>query len=198
MAASPAQVSSSRLQSEQKEPVPEATASAEEVGIASVFGQSTGLGGLGLSGIGTGQGLGTIGHGGIGGIGTLGARPSSSPQVRPGQVASQGRLAPEIIRRIVRQNLPKVRYCYENRLRSDPTLQGRITVRFVIGADGSVTSSSDAGSTLRDPATMSCVLAAFRSLTFPRPQGGSVSVTYPFIFNSGAPAASSSAQPASP
>ncbi len=52
--------------------------------------------------------------------------------------ASSGRLPPEVIQRIVRQNFGRFRLCYENGLRNNPNLQGRVSVRFVIGRDGAV------------------------------------------------------------
>ena len=60
------------------------------------------------------------------------------PQVRMGATSVSGRLPPEVIQRIVRQNFGRFRLCYENGLRNNPNLQGRVAVRFVIGRDGAV------------------------------------------------------------
>ena len=60
------------------------------------------------------------------------------PQVRMGATQVNGRLPPEVIQRIVRQNFGRFRLCYENGLRNNPNLQGRVSVRFVIGRDGAV------------------------------------------------------------
>src|SRR5689334_9657332 len=59
--------------------------------------------------------------------------PDPPPRGKPG-----GRLPPEVIQRIVRQNFGSFRLCYENSLRNCPNLQGRVAVRFVIDSDGSV------------------------------------------------------------
>ena len=53
---------------------------------------------------------------------------------------------------------------------------------FVIGTDGSVKSVAERGSTLKDPAMRACVAKAFYGLSFPNPEGGSVTVTYPIHF----------------
>jgi Ca-activated chloride channel family protein len=53
-------------------------------------------------------------------------------------------------------------------------------VRFVIANDGSVASVVDGGSNLGDASVVGCVFTAFRSLSFPAPEGGGVvTVVYP-------------------
>jgi hypothetical protein len=53
-------------------------------------------------------------------------------------------------------------------------LGGRITVRFLIQPDGSVTNLADEGSTLPDQATIACVVGELAQLRFPaREAGGS-------------------------
>ncbi|MEP7123641.1 MAG: AgmX/PglI C-terminal domain-containing protein [Byssovorax sp.] len=149
-----------------------------------------GAGGLGLSGIGEGGGgLGTLGHGsgtesGFGsGHGRLGGEhKSSAPSVRMGTVSVSGRLPPEVIQRIVRQNFGRFRLCYENGLRSNPGLEGRVSVRFIIGTDGNVSAVSNGGSDLPDGSVVACVVRSFGGLTFPAPDGGNVAVTYPIVF----------------
>jgi hypothetical protein len=164
------------------------------------IGESFGAGGLGLSGIGeggggTGEGIGlgsvgTIGHGagtgtgqGFGsGHGRLGrshrARP---PRVRMGTTNVSGRLPPEVIQRIVRSNFGRFRVCYQSALRNNPNLQGRVSVRFVISRSGTVSSVSGSGD-IPDQGVVACVTRAFYSLTFPQPEGGIVTVSYPIVF----------------
>lgn len=97
------------------------------------------------------------------------------------KTTSSGRLAPEVIQKRVRANFGSMRTCYENGLRSDPKLKGRVVVRFVIGTDGSVTSVTSSGD-IPDEAVKSCVAEAVRKITFPTPEGGTVTVSYPFVF----------------
>jgi hypothetical protein len=168
------------------------------------IGDSFGAGGLGLSGIGEGGGgrgegiglgsIGTIGHGagtgtgqGFGsGHGRLGgSHRTKPPQVRMGATSVSGRLPPEVIQRIVRQNFGRFRLCYENGLRNNPNLQGRVGVRFVIGRDGSVSNVGNGGSDLPDSGVVSCVVRAFYGLSFPQPEGGIVTVVYPIMFSPG-------------
>ena len=96
-----------------------------------------------------------------------------------------GRLPPEVIQRIVRQNFGRFRLCYENGLRGSPSLQGRVAVRFVIGRDGAVSNVANGGSDLPDASVVSCVVRAFYGLSFPQPENGIVTVTYPIMFTPG-------------
>lgn len=93
-----------------------------------------------------------------------------------------GRLAPEVIQRIVRMSHGRFRNCYEAGLRTNPSLGGRVAVRFVIGRDGAVSLAGDGGSDLPDDSVKKCVVQAFYSLSFPAPEGGTVRVTYPLSF----------------
>lgn len=156
------------------------------------IGDGTGLGGLGApggGGIGTGQGFGAA-------QGRLGQRGSPSAKVAVGTTTVSGRLPPEIIRRIVQRNVPRLRYCYEKGLTTNPTLTGKVVVRFVIEKDGSVGAVSDGGSSMPDAAVTSCVLATFQSIAFPTPEGGVVVVVYPIVFSSGEPPPAQPAPPA--
>ncbi len=49
--------------------------------------------------------------------------------------AVSGRLPPEVIQRIARRQFGRARLCYENGLRRNPALTGRVVVRFVIGRE---------------------------------------------------------------
>jgi TonB family protein len=119
------------------------------------------------------------------------AAPSiAPPSMREGNSSVSGRLAPEIIRRIVRQNFGALRLCYEKGLARDPKLAGQVAVSFTIDRDGHV---SRAGATppakgaprIDEPDVEACVVARFASLTFPAPEGGIVTVVYPIVFNPG-------------
>lgn len=93
------------------------------------------------------------------------------------------RLAPEIIQRIVRGNYELLRNCYEGGLQVDPTLEGKVTVRFVIGEDGTITSLQETGErTLHDDEAVQCMLGVYRAMKFPPPLGGTVTVVYPINF----------------
>jgi len=121
---------------------------------------------------------------GIGLSGAVPPKPSSGASVRVGRADTTGRLPREVIRRIVRHNFARYRFCYEKGLIDDPSLHGRVIVRFVIAADGKVSSvERGAATSLPNETVVDCVKRAFRALTFPAPDGGVVTVTYPIIFS---------------
>ncbi len=176
------------------------------VGGLGLSGIGEGGGGDGL-GIGLGR-IGTLGHTdgpegpGLGGAGSPGSGGSTGwsgdrgllggmhqvrgPYCRCGMgVNVSGRLPPEIIQRIVRQNFGRFRACYEAGLARSPTLAGTVSTRFVIGRDGNVANVGDGGSSMPDAAVTSCVLRAFYGVSFPQPEGGIVTVTYPIVFSPG-------------
>jgi hypothetical protein len=166
------------------------------------IGESGGAGGLGLIGLGEGGGgrgegiaLGNIGtcgtncgmgtgESGFGrGVGRAGGGHDAKkvPTMRPGITTVSGRLPSEVIQRVVRQNYGRFRQCYEAGLRANPNLTGRVTARFVIGRDGAVTNVSNGGGDLPDSGVTSCVISAFYGLSFPSPDNGIVTVTYPIM-----------------
>jgi hypothetical protein len=112
--------------------------------------------------------------------------PATRPdlaQVSMGTAQVAGRLPAEVIQRIVRQSSGRFRLCYDEGRRDDPRLGGRVSVRFVIRRDGEVSSVVDGGSDLHDSSVIACVLRAFAGLSFPLPEGGPVTVTYPIVFS---------------
>ncbi len=168
------------------------------------LGEAYGAGGFGLTGIGEGGGgrgegigvgaVGGLGHGaglsdgqGFGyGNGRLGKGHKTKVfKMRVGQSVISGRLPPEVIQRIVRQNYGRFRMCYEQGLSRNPNLEGRVQVRFVIGRDGAVSNVQNGGSDLPDATTVSCVVSAYYGLSFPQPDGGIVTVVYPIMFQPG-------------
>ena len=93
------------------------------------------------------------------------------------------RIAPEIIQRVVRASLPRFRACYEDGLRKNPSLAGRVVTKFVIARDGNVATASDGGSDLADDDVRACVQRAFTTLEFPANPDGVGTVTYPIVMS---------------
>jgi len=142
--------------------------------------------GVGLDRIGTCMGANCGGDGTGRSMGRLGGtHKTGSPSVRSNGVSTvSGRLPSDVIQRIVRQNFGRFRNCYEMGLRANPNLEGRVTARFVIGRDGAVSNVS-AGGDLPDAQVRSCVASAFYGLSFPAPDNGIVTVSYPIMLTPG-------------
>ena len=171
---------------------------ANVIGTTGQGSASTGLFGLGIRGTGplTGGGLGTsrgiagIGTmgragGGPGGYGTgtgLGSRGSrnmislSTPIIR-------GALPKEVIQRVINENKEQIRYCYEFQLSREQKLEGRVMMRWIIAATGSVSQVTVRESSMKSPPVERCIAAKIKTWKFPPPAGGGiVEVNYPFVF----------------
>ena len=177
--------------------------------IGNLFGATIddghGAGGLGLwdleqGGGGTAHGIGVNGIGGLGHAGTCtgggpcggigvgrgrpnGGHTSGFKAPRYANPTVNGRIDPEVIRRVVRLNDGRYRACYEAALRTNPSVQGRVTVKFLIDRTGAVGFASDGGSDIPDEGVRRCVISSFLSLSFPAPENGSVTVLYPIVFS---------------
>jgi len=76
----------------------------------------------------------------------------------------------------------QIRFCYESQLTRFPKLNGKVAVRFVITAAGTVSSSQVAQSTVNNGELETCIAGRVQTWIFPKPKGGGVViVTYPFI-----------------
>ncbi len=172
------------------------------------MGYGLGLWGTGEGGGGKGEGVGidgvgnTVGGGGGGpgkwGYGKgdkdgwgngrgpgAGGHVAKAPTIRNPVVTTNGKIPPEVIQRIVRQNFGRFRLCYEAGLRSNPGLSGRVVTKFVIGRDGAVAQAQDGGSDIASQEVVSCVVRSFNALSFPSPEGGIATVTYPIVLSPG-------------
>ncbi|MBW2465453.1 MAG: energy transducer TonB [Deltaproteobacteria bacterium] len=175
------------------------------------IGNNFGFNGLGLTGTGHGGGgdgrgtygldrLGTIGRGagctgddcgdGYGdSVALQNRRPANRvPRLIPGRPETLGALSSEAIRRVIHRHRNEVRHCYEQELISQPDLEGRVTVQFIISGSGAVQGSQvlSGRTNLGSSEVSTCVASAVRRWPFPQPEnGGVVSVTYPFMFTSG-------------
>jgi len=95
--------------------------------------------------------------------------------------AGEGQLDKDLIRRVVRAHLPEIRTCYNEGLARKPELAGKLTVDFTVGPDGHVSGSEiQAGSTVGDATVEACIQSTVLKWLFPKPDGGSVAVSYPF------------------
>jgi TonB family protein len=178
--------------------------------IGALMGQQAGgnfgFGGLGMIGSGRGGGGTGLGTMGVGGLQTIGrccggngrdsgygnsagdlgdGRPRVEVNLRSQEATVLGSLPAEAIRRVVRQHLSEVRFCYEQGLTQNPSIEGRVRVSWIIGGDGRVQSSSVADSSLGNARVEQCISQAVRRWSFPQPEnGGSVGVNYPFVLQS--------------
>ncbi len=87
---------------------------------------------------------------------------------------------------VIKNNLSKFRYCYQRELTKDPSLGGKVTVKFTIAKDGQVSASKTKASSVGNAAVEGCLNKTMMKLKFPQPKGeGIVIVAYPFLFSPG-------------
>ncbi|MFN3201891.1 MAG: AgmX/PglI C-terminal domain-containing protein [Bradymonadia bacterium] len=163
-------------------------------------GESEGLNGLGVAGMGRGGGgfsenslgvgrMGTKGRGGGGdagygrGVSRVGRKKLKEPKVIPGNPIINGSLDPEIIRRIIRQHRSEYQYCYSKQLQVKRDLAGKIKVKFTISGTGQVIAAKVMETTMNDAAVERCLIGKIKRWRFPEPKGGGIVVVkYPFVF----------------
>nr|WP_255216146.1 AgmX/PglI C-terminal domain-containing protein [Pseudenhygromyxa sp. WMMC2535] len=122
-----------------------------------------------------------------------GLEPRSAQDPAPSQdsAASLPALSKAYVRDAIAARLAaKVKGCYERALAEQPTLAGKLTVRFeLVAAEGlggfaETAEVVEGSSSLDAPAVRRCTLAAVLSAQFPAPTAdGRAVVTYPFVFS---------------
>lgn len=102
----------------------------------------------------------------------------------PGETVVLGSMDPDVIRRILMENLPQFRYCYQKELEaSGGDTSGVIKLNFTIGASGHVSQAGVDGSSNLPGEVKRCVVGVLRGITFPEPMGGgTVEVKQPMNF----------------
>jgi TonB family protein len=88
-----------------------------------------------------------------------------------------------VVVRMITTRRSAIQACYERELRQNPTLQGRVAIAMTIQESGSVSGVRAAENTTGSDAVASCVVRVVQGFRFnPGPEGGSVSYTFPFVF----------------
>lgn len=134
-----------------------------------------GGGGYGTKGKGGGQ----AGYGKLSMVGSAGNMPIPLGK----EAIIQGGLDLDMVSDVIRRNMGQIRFCYEQGLQLDPSLAGRVGVRFTIGGNGQVKVADVENTTLNSKQIEDCILMRLKSWKFPLPDGGvDVKVSYPFSF----------------
>lgn len=101
------------------------------------------------------------------------------------RVVGSGVIDKDALSRVFRSRGSALRSCYERELKKNPKIGGKLVIQFTIGAAGRVTSASVASDSVGAPAVGSCVVSRVKSWKFPKPEGGSVSVSKSILFAPG-------------
>ncbi len=101
---------------------------------------------------------------------------------RPTEAFGVGVLDTNSIAKVVRRRKGAIKNCYEKQLKRNPKLAGKVKVQFTILESGRVGSARVMLDTTGDPAVGKCIANAMKRWRFPKPDGGSVTVAFPFVF----------------
>ncbi len=162
-------------------------------GVAAAGGLEKGMLGKGMIAGGIGSGGNPKGFGGYGTAGRGGGKPGYGNMSMAGSSAGffeplgeetqvEGGLDRDQINAVIQRHIGQIIYCYEQGLQTKPSLSGRVAVKFVISASGSVSAANVSNSSLGSKAVESCVVGKLRGWQFPKPSGHvNVRVMYPFV-----------------
>ena len=89
------------------------------------------------------------------------------------------------VQKVLHANTKTFRKCYEAALPKNPTLAGRVNVRFTIDPAGKVSNAKDEGSTLGSAGVIHCILVAFEKLKFPAVKDANTTIVYPLVLEPG-------------
>lgn len=132
-----------------------------------------GGGGYGTKGKGGGQ----AGYGKLSLTGSAGSNPIALTQ----EATMDSGLDRDQIAAVVNRNMGQIRFCYEQGLQGDPSLNGRVAIDFTISGAGQVSAAQVANTTLNSKMVEECIVMRLKTWKFPLPQGGvNVKVVYPF------------------
>lgn len=142
-------------------------------GSAGEGARAQGAGGYGNRGSGGGKA-------GYGKISMVGGTSATSLPLNE-EVTVEGGLDQDQIIAVINRNKGQITYCYEQGLRAQPTIGGRVAVSFIIGPNGKISKANVAESSLGSRTVESCMIARMKTWQFPRPVGAvNVDVLYPF------------------
>jgi hypothetical protein len=113
--------------------------------------------------------------------------PPAAPSASAANPANVGPRTPppRVVQLILRQRYRQFRSCYQEGLKRDPLLSGQVSMHFVIETNGKTSQVQARDVSLPDVSAVECLVKAFSETRFPKPSGGTVTVTYPISFSPG-------------
>lgn len=93
-----------------------------------------------------------------------------------------GTLSRREVWEIIQSGSKKIQTCYETVLKEKPGISGKVTLRWTIRIDGSVSDVKIYEDTIEDPRVAECIVSVVEEFRFPRPNGGEAQVVFPWLF----------------
>ncbi|MCY1033201.1 AgmX/PglI C-terminal domain-containing protein [Corallococcus sp. BB11-1] len=130
--------------------------------------------------------IGVQGTTGAGKVDTGTRQTVRAPQVADAAAeVDSSEVSPKDMARFIQGRKAQIQRCYEKELKRDPTLKGRVMVRFNLKPNGRMENIEVEQSTLRSEGVSSCIITTIRGWTSHFRPSDDVPVSYPFIFSSG-------------
>jgi outer membrane biosynthesis protein TonB len=117
-----------------------------------------------------------------GGTGAAASEKKVTGVVKSEAPAVDGELDPAMVAKEVRTRLGAIKACYERALKRNPNLSGKVVIHWTITQAGTVSGVDVEQDTLGDAEVASCIKSLVARWRFPAPSGGSVEVSFPFVF----------------
>ena len=96
-----------------------------------------------------------------------------------------GKIDPSAIAREIRGRRKAIEACYDRALKMQPTLAGKLVVRFSLAAAGTVTAVEIDDDSLGAPEVGACIRAVVLRWRFPALDEGAAELSFPFVFQPG-------------
>lgn len=100
--------------------------------------------------------------------------------LRQGPTQVTGRLPPEVIQRIVRQQYGRFRQCAQQ---APPRAMLRVMAQFTIDEAGHIGRDTTVTTEPEEAAMNACITHRLAGVSFPQPEGGTVAVVYPLAIS---------------
>jgi len=123
------------------------------------------------------SGGGKVGYGAKSEVRVSGSVAAEEAEVDSADI-DQGKLAS-----FVKARMGLIKACYENALKRNPTLKGKVSIRFTILETGGLADVAAAQNNLGSPEVAACIVNTMRSWRTQFRPSGPVTVEYPFVFS---------------
>jgi TonB family protein len=101
---------------------------------------------------------------------------------KPTETFGTGVLDQSSIASVINRRKGAVKSCYEKQLKRNPKLRGKVSIQFTILRSGRVGQVKAVEDTTGDPMVGRCIVQKMKRWRFPKPDGGEVTVAFPFVF----------------
>jgi TonB family protein len=98
-----------------------------------------------------------------------------------GEQAGPGKISVASVESVFRRRRGAIQTCYERALKVNANIEGKVSIRFTIGAAGTVTQIQVVENSTGDSGVGACISEKIKGWPFPPPEGGLVIVTRHFL-----------------